>query len=301
MNDQQSLSGNKAASLIKETSTAAFMRDVIEESSNQPVLVDFWAPWCGPCRQLTPIIEKTVTNARGRVKLVKLNIDDHPEIPGQMGIQSIPAVVAFKNGKPVDGFMGAVPESQINSFIDKIAGPDAPSMGEQYLEQAEKHLDAGEFEQAASYYSAVLHAEQDNIAAIAGLARAALGLGNLEQAQQILATTPQDKQNDAAIKHAEAQIALLLKASHTGAIETLIARIDANPDDHQSRYDLALALNAHGKREEAANALLEIFRRDRSWNEEAARKELLIFFEAWGPKEPATLKARRKLSSLMFA
>ncbi|MBA4781650.1 MAG: thioredoxin [Rhizobiales bacterium] len=287
--------------LIKDTSTAAFMRDVVEESKRQPVLIDFWAPWCGPCKQLTPLIERAVTNAKGRVKLVKMNIDEHPEVPGQMGIQSIPAVIAFKDGKPVDGFMGAIPESQIKTFIDKVAGPAGPTPEEEYIAQAEHLMGEGAFEEAAGLFSAVLQMDPGNITALAGLARAALGLRDGEQAKQILAMIPEESRFEAAVRAALADLELFEKATDTGEIDALAARLEADPNDHETRFELAIALNAARKREEAAAALLEIFRRDRSWNDDGARKELLKFFESWGPKDPATLTARRRLSSLMFS
>lgn len=287
--------------LIKDTTTDTFVADVIEESNKQPVLVDFWAPWCGPCKQLTPIIEKAVHKAKGRVKLVKMNIDDYPEISGQMGVKSIPAVVAFKDGRPVDGFMGTVPETQIKDFIDKIAGPGGPLPEDLHMTEAEKLMDAADFNAAAGHFTAVLQIDQTHLGAIAGLTCCALGLGDKAQAEKILEMVPEGGREDPAIKAAIAQLMLMEKAEDTGEIDALIEKIANNEEDHQARFDLAIALNAAGKRQEAADALLEIFRRDRTWNDEGARKELLIFFEAWGPKEPATNKSRRKLSSLMFS
>lgn len=288
-------------SLIKDTDTNSFMADVIEESKTQPVLVDFWAPWCGPCKQLTPIIEKAVTQAAGRVKLVKMNIDENPEIPGQMGVKSIPAVVAFKDGRPLDGFMGAVPESQINEFIDKISGPGAPSKTDLHLEEAVTLLESENFQEAAGHFSTVMQLDPTNVKAITGLAQCALGLGDNEQAREILAMVPQEQKNDPDFKAVEAQIDLLEKAADTGEIDTLQAKVQAAPDDHQARFDLAIALNAAGKRQDAATCLLEIVEQDRSWNDDGARKELLTFFEAWGFKDEVTQTARRKLSSLLFS
>lgn len=287
--------------LIKDTTTDTFVTDVIEESNKQPVLVDFWAPWCGPCKQLTPIIEKAVNDAKGRVKLVKMNIDNYPEISGQMGIKSIPAVVAFKDGRPVDGFMGTVPETQIKDFINKIAGPGEPLPEDLHMAEAEKLMEADDFNAAAGHFAAVLQTDQAHLGAIAGLACCALGLGDKAQAEKILEMVPEGGREDPAIKATVAKLMLIEKAKDTGEIDALIEKITKNEEDHQARFDLAIALNAAGKRQEAADALLEIFRRDRTWNGEGARKELLIFFEAWGPKEPATSKSRRKLSSLMFS
>lgn len=295
------IGGNQTSNLIKDSNTATFIADVIAESNDQPVLVDFWAPWCEPCKQLTPILEKVVNEAKGRVKLVKVNIDENQEIAGQMRIQSIPAVIAFKDERPVDGFMGAVPESQINEFIDKIAGPALPSQADVHLEQGEELLKSEDFEVAAGHFSAVMQMEPANVNAIAGLARCAIGLGEMEQARQILDTVPEESRDDAAVKAVEAQIDLLSRAADTGEIDALQTRIDGDENDHQARFDLAIALNAAGNRDDAATSLLEIIRRDRTWNDEGARKELLTFFEAWGPMDKATLAARRQLSSLLFS
>ncbi|MEN3143564.1 thioredoxin [Ochrobactrum sp. WV_118_8] len=288
--------------LVKDTTTAGFQADVITESRNQPVLVDFWAPWCGPCKQLTPIIEKAVRDAGGAVKLVKMNIDDHPAIAGQLGIQSIPAVIAFVNGQPVDGFMGAVPESKVKEFIAKIGGPsDAEAALAEAITAANELIEAGDFVQASEIFSSILHAVPDNVDAIVGLATCLLESGDAEKAREILAQLPADKQNAPVVRALEARLALADQVKLIGDPIALEKRIQADPKDYQARFDLAQVRNAQGRREDAANELLVIMKSDREWNEDGARKQLLQFFEAWGNADPATLGARRKLSSLLFS
>ena len=293
-----------APDLIKETTTQTFVKDVIEESKRQPVLIDFWAPWCGPCRQLTPILEKAVRAAKGRVKLVKMNIDEHPAIPGQMGIQSIPAVIAFVGGQPADGFMGAVPESQVNAFIDKItkgvAAPGEPNIAE-ILKEAEGVLAEGDAATAAQIYAEVLAIDATNIAALAGLAKCYVTSGAIEQAKQTLAMVPESKRNDAAVKAVQASVDLAEQAKAVGPVTELEQKVAANPLDHQARFDLATALNAMGKRAEAAEQLLAIVKRDRKWNEDGARKQLVQFFEAWGGTDEATVEGRKRLSTILFS
>jgi len=293
-----------AADLIKETTTQTFVKDVIEESRRQPVLIDFWAEWCGPCRQLTPVLEKAVRNAKGKVKLVKMNIDQHPAIPGQMGIQSIPAVIAFVNGQPADGFMGAVPESQVNAFIEKltkgVTAPGEPNIAE-ILQEAEAVLAEGDAEAAAQIYAEVLSLDASNIAAMAGLAKCYVTTGAIEQARQTLAMVPESKRNDAAVKAVQAAIDLAEQASSLGPVAELEQKVAANPLDHQARFDLATALNAMGKRGEATAQLLEIVRRDRKWNDDGARKQLVQFFEAWGGADEATVEGRKRLSTILFS
>ncbi|QIG96264.1 MULTISPECIES: thioredoxin [unclassified Bradyrhizobium] len=293
-----------APDLIKETTTQTFVKDVIEESRRQPVMIDFWAPWCGPCRQLTPMLEKAVRNAKGRVKLVKMNIDEHPQIPGQMGIQSIPAVIAFVNGQPADGFMGAVPESQVNAFIDKIT-KGVPAAGEpnlaEILAEADAVLAEGDAEAAAQIYAEVLAHDATNIAALAGLAKCYMTTGAVEQAKQTLAMVPESKRNDAAVKAVQAAIDLAEQAQSVGPIAELEQKVAANPLDHQARFDLATALNAAGKRSEATEQLLAIVKRDRKWNDDGARKQLVQFFEAWGGTDEATVEGRKRLSTILFS
>ncbi|MBS0529721.1 MAG: thioredoxin [Proteobacteria bacterium] len=302
--EQGSEPSPQASDLIKETTTQTFMKDVIEESKRQPVLIDFWAPWCGPCKQLTPVIEKAVRAAKGKVKLVKMNIDEHPAIPGQMGIQSIPAVIAFVNGQPADGFMGAVPESQVNAFIDKltqgVAAPGEPNIAE-ILGEADAALAAGDPATAASIYAEILGFDAANIPAMAGLARCYATTGALDQAKQTLALVPESKRGDAAVKTVQTMIDLAEQASSLGPVAELEQKVAANPLDHQARFDLATALNAGSKRSDATNHLLEIVKRDRKWNDDGARKQLVQFFEAWGPTDEATVEGRKRLSTILFS
>jgi putative thioredoxin len=287
--------------LIKETTTQNFRADVMEASRSVPVLVDFWAPWCGPCKQLTPILEKAVRQAKGKVRLVKMNIDDHPQIAGQLGIQSIPAVIAFKNGQPLDGFMGALPESQVTAFIERVAGPAGPSSADEALDAAAAAMAAKDYAGAASVFGAVLQEDPENLAALAGLVRAYVALGQLAQARGLLAGLTPEQEKDAAIASVKAALELAAQAEKLGKPGDLAKRVEADPSDYQARFDLALALNASGDRAGASDQLLEIIRRDRTWNDAAARKQLVQFFEAWGPKDPAAVKGRQRLSSLLFA
>ncbi|TCT11840.1 thioredoxin [Tepidamorphus gemmatus] len=289
-----------ADGLIKDTTTRDFMKDVVEASRQQPVIVDFWAPWCGPCRQLTPVLEKLVRAARGAVKLVKMNIDEHPAVAQQMGVQSIPAVFAFVDGRPADGFMGALPESQVKAFIDRLVGPARNGL-EEVLSSAAAAFAEGDVAGAAEIYAAVLQEDRENLAAIGGLVRCLVASGELDRAKATLALVPPGKDADPAIAGARAALELAEQTAGLGDPRDLAARVAANPDDHQARFDLALVLNAKGDREDAVEHLLHIIRRNRAWNDEAARKQLVQFFEAWGPKDPLTIEARRRLSSILFA
>ena len=287
--------------LVADTTTQTFMKDVIEESRKRPVLVDFWAPWGGPCKTLTPVLEKAVRAAKGRVKLVKMNIDDHPAVAQQLGIQSIPTVFAFSNGQPVDGFMGALPEGQIKEFIERIAGkPEGGGIAD-VIETADQMLAKGDAAGAAEVYAQVLAEESDNLSALAGLVRAHAEAGNIEVAKSTLSLVPKGKENDPLVAKARAALELKEKAAWVGDLSALEAKLAANDKDHQARFDLAVALNAAGQREQALGHLIDIVRRDRKWNDEAARKQLLQFFEAWGPTDEMTLQGRRQLSAILFS
>jgi putative thioredoxin len=289
--------------LVKETTTKDFRADVLDASRGVPILVDFWAPWCGPCKQLTPILEKAVKAAKGKVRLVKMNIDDHPQIPGQLGIQSIPAVIAFKDGQPLDGFMGALPESQVTSFISRVLGPEAAGGGDaaEALTEAEQALVAKDFAGAADLFSSVLQNNPENMPALGGLIRCFVALGELAQARGLLAGLSAEQDKHSAIASARTALELAAQAEKLGSPADLRRRLEADPNDHQSRFDLAVVLNGEGDRTGATDQLLEIVRRNRGWNEEAARKQLVQFFEAWGGKDPAAIAGRQRLSSLLFA
>jgi putative thioredoxin len=290
-----------ADGLIKDTTTQTFVKDVIEESKRQPVLIDFWAPWCGPCKQLTPILEKVVRAAKGKVKLVKMNIDEHPAIPGQMGIQSIPAVIAFVNGQPADGFMGALPESQVVAFLERLTKDRIGGEAKDLLKAAETALAEGDAAGAADLYAQVLAEDSANVPALAGLARSYIETGALDQARQTLDMVPEAKRNEAPVAAARAALDLTEQAKTLGPINELEQKVAANPLDHQARFDLALALNGKGQRMEALEQLIAIVKRDRKWNDDGARKQLVQFFDAWGPADEATVEGRRRLSSILFA
>ena len=293
-----------AGSHIKDTTTANFTRDVLEESRRQPVLVDFWAPWCGPCKQLAPIIEKVVAEAAGRVKLVKLNIDDHPSIPGQLGIQSIPAVIAFVNGRPADGFMGAVPETQIRQFIDRIAGPAADDPAAQIaaiLEGADAALATGDTESAGEMYSAILQADPENARAVAGVAECLLAANRHEEVRQFLSTLPENLLADAAVQPVVKKLEQVEEARKLGDPVALEHELALNPDHHEARLKLAKIRNVEGRRDEAVEHLIYIMKQDRAFDDDGARRQLLEFFDVWGFKDPATVAGRRKLSAILFS
>ena len=286
---------------VKDTTTQTFVKDVIEESKRQPVLVDFWAPWCGPCKQLTPILEKAVKAAKGKVKLVKMNIDEHPAIPGQMGIQSIPAVIAFVNGQPADGFMGALPESQVTAFLERLTKDRLGGETKDLLKTADAALADGDAAGAAEIYAQLLAEDASNVPALAGLVRCYVQTGALDQARQTLAMVPDAKRNDAAVAAARAALELAEQAKTIGSVAELEQKVAANPLDHQARFDLALALNGKGRRLDALEQLIAIVKRDRKWNDDGARKQLVQLFDAWGPTDEATIEGRKRLSSILFA
>jgi putative thioredoxin len=290
-----------ADTFVKDTTTQSFVKDVIEESKRQPVLVDFWAPWCGPCKQLGPILEKAVRAAKGKVKLVKMNIDDHPAIPGQMGIQSIPAVIAFADGQPADGFMGALPEGQVVAFLERLTKDRIGGEAQDLLKEADAAFAAGDAAGAADLYGELLAEDNANVPALAGLVRCYVATGALDEARQTLALVPEAKHGDAAVAAARAALELAEQAKTLGPIAELEQKVAANPADHQARFDLAVALNGKGSRMDALEHLIGIVRRDRKWNDDGARKQLVQFFDAWGPTDEATIEGRKRLSSILFA
>ena len=290
------------ASPIKDATEATFMADVIEASNEVPVIVDFWAPWCGPCKTLTPALEKAVTEAKGKVKLVKIDVDQNQRIAAQMRVQSIPAVFAFVGGQPVDGFLGAQTPTQIKAFIDRLIATSGGNAGlEEALGLAEEMLAEGAVADAAQTFAAILAEDETNAVAIAGLARAHLALGEVERAREILALAPAAKANDPAILAAKAQIELAEASADAGETAELQAALERNPDDHQARYDLAMALVGEGDAAGAIDTLLDLFRRDREWNDGAAKSQLFTIFDSLGPKSEEAMKGRRRLSSMIFA
>jgi putative thioredoxin len=293
-----------ASPYIKDSGIATFAADVLEASREVPVIVDFWAPWCGPCKQLGPALEKAVNEAKGAVRLVKVNIDENQEIARQLRIQSIPTVYAFKNGQPVDGFMGAIPESQIRTFVQQLAGGGGHGGADhaaEVLAAADEAFAGGDVSTAAQAYAHVLQDEPGHPKAVAGLARSYLKSGDVERARATLQLVRPDGAADETIRAVEAELKLREQPAQAGDLADIEAKLGANANDHQARFDLAMALDAKGDREAALDALLEIVRRDRKWNEEAARKHLVTLFEAMGPLDPRTIAARRKLSSILFS
>ena len=290
-----------AGAVIKDVTTATFAKEVLEASRDLPVIVDFWAPWCGPCKQLTPIIEKVVQSYGGKVRLAKINIDEHPGLATQLRVQSVPTVYAFRDGRPLDGFMGAQPEKAVRAFVDRLLGAEAEADIAAVLQSAEEALAEGDLQSAAEIYAAILQEDRENVQAIAGLAMCYVKSGDVVRAEQTLALVPPAKVDNAAVQSVRAAIELGKKAGEPDKRGELALKLNANPADHQARFDLAVALAAHGDKTEALDNLLEIVRRERGWNEDAARKQLVQLFDAWGPKDPMTLEGRRRLSSILFS
>ena len=293
------------ADLIKDTTEATFMADVVEASQTVPVIVDFWAPWCGPCKTLGPMLEDAVRAAKGAVKMVKVDVDQAQAIAGQLQIQSIPTVYAFYKGQPVDGFQGALPQSEIKAFVDRVVkagGGEAPGDTlADAVEAAEEMLTEGAAADAAQTFAAILEEDPMNAPAYGGMVRAHIAMGELEQAEALLNGAPIEISKAPELEAAHAQLQLAHQAADAGPVAELTEKVEANPDDHQARFDLAQALYANGDAETAVDHLLELFRRDREWNDGAAKAQLFTIFEALKPNDPVVLNGRRKLSSMIFA
>lgn len=295
-----------AQDLIRDVTEADFMAQVVEASQKVPVIVDFWAPWCGPCKTLGPALEAAVTKAKGAVRMAKVNVDENQTIAQQLRVQSLPTVYAFWQGQPVDGFQGAVPGSEVDAFVERVIGaaggaqPEGGGLAEA-VTAAEEMLDQGAVTDAVQTFAAILQEDPQNAAAYGGMVRAYVALEDLDQAEAILNGAPAEISKDPALEAAHARLELARQAAHAGPVPDLQARVEAAPDDHQARFDLAQALYASGQTEAAVAELLELFRRDREWNDGAAKAQLVKIFEALKPGDPVVLSGRRKLSSMIFA
>lgn len=287
--------------LIKESSTAEFMADVVEASKEQTVIVDFWAPWCQPCKQLTPALEALVQSYGGKLKLVKINVDQNQAIAGQLRVQSLPTVMAFQDGKPIDGFVGMQSEVELKQFAERVVGMDEQEQIQAVIQSAEEALADGQLQQAAEAFAAVLQIEQENSDAIAGLATCYLKSGDTTRAKQTIELVPPAGRSNAKVESVVAALELAKLAENAGPVDELSQKVASNPDDHQARIDLALALAAKGNKTEAVDQLMSSIQRDRKFDDEAARKQLVQLFDAWGPTDPATKEGRRRLSSLLFS
>jgi putative thioredoxin len=289
---------------VKEITEAEFMAEVVDGSQQTPVIVDFWAPWCGPCKTLGPMLEDAVKATNGAVRMVKINVDQAQTVAQQLRIQSIPTVYAFYQGQPVDGFQGALPQSEIKAFVERVVqagGGDASGGLDDALSAAEEMLEQGAASDAAQVFGAILQEEAQNAKAYGGLVRAHIASGQLEQAEAILNGAPAEISHDAALEAAHAQLELAKQAAGVGPVAELTAQVEADPDDHKARFDLAQALYSKGDTEGAVDQLLELFRRDRAWNDGAAKTQLTTIFDALKPNDPVALKGRRRLSSMIFA
>ncbi|WP_397542240.1 thioredoxin [Roseovarius salis] len=294
-----------AGDLVKDVSEADFMAEVIETSNQVPVIVDFWAPWCGPCKTLGPALEEAVKKANGAVRMAKVNVDENQMIAGQLRIQSIPTVYAFWKGQPIDGFQGAVPASELDAFVNRViqqSGGEAAGGGlDDALAAAEEMLDQGAAADAAQTFAAILQEDDKSARAYAGMVRAYIALDDLDQAEAILNGAPAEISTASELEAAHSALELARQAAGAGPVGELQAAVDADPDNHQARFDLAQALHANGRTEEAVDQLLELFRRDRNWNDEAAKTQLFTIFDALKPNDPVVQRGRRKLSSMIFA